>query len=257
MTKNEKVLQQLIGMTRSLGIPEKDYVILGEGNTSARAGDHAFFVKASGAQMHQITAQSFVEMSFEKVLAIAESIEPLADDVLAGRLAAAKVDPTVQARPSLEVILHALALTTGQARFVGHTHPVAMNAILCSQTAVQAFQGRIFPDEIVVCGPAPAFVPYADPGRPLARQVQQAILRYLEEYGQPPKLMLMQNHGILALGKNPVEVESITAMAVKTARVIVATYALGGPRYLSRQDVDRIWTRPDEEYRKKKISGTE
>jgi len=35
-------------------------------------------------------------------------------------------------RPSVEAVLHAVCLSTGQATVVGHTHPVAVNVVLCS-----------------------------------------------------------------------------------------------------------------------------
>ena len=39
-------------------------------------------------------------------------------------------------------------------------------------------------------------------------------------------------------------------MAVKTARILLGTYAAGGPHFLSEKDVARIHTRPDEHFRK-------
>jgi len=94
-------------------------------------------------------------------------------------------------------------------------------------------------------------VPYTDPGLPLARKVGEMIERYLDRYGEAPKVILMQNHGVIALGRTPQQVENITAMIVKTARVLLGTYAFGGPRFLSEHDVQRIHTRPDELYRRK------
>ncbi len=61
----------------------------------------------------------------------------------------------------------------------------------------------------------------------------------------------MQNHGLIALGRTAQQVENITAMAVKTARVLLGTYVLGGPHFLTARNVDRIHTRPDELYRRK------
>ena len=54
-------------------------------------------------------------------------------------------------------------------------------------------------------------------------------------------------------GKTAGEVESSTAMYVKTARILLGTYALGGPNFLTPEHVDRIYTRPDEKYREKQI----
>ena len=42
-------------------------------------------------------------------------------------------------------------------------------------------------------------------------------------------------------------------MAVKAARILLGTYAAGGPHFLSEKDVARIHTRPDELYRRQKL----
>jgi rhamnose utilization protein RhaD (predicted bifunctional aldolase and dehydrogenase) len=245
----DKILTQLVTMSRNLGDPTLDYAILGEGNTSARADAGTFWVKASGAEMRTIEAGGFVRVRFEPVLALLEGGD-LSDADIRARLEAARVDPAATARPSVETVLHAIALQLKDVNFVGHTHPTAVNAILCSHKAGEAIAGRLFPDEIVYCGPAPLYIPYTDPGVPLARAVGQALGDYQAEYGQPPKVVLMQNHGLIALGKTASEVEHITAMYVKTARVILGTYALGGPHFLSSAAVERIHTRPDELYRR-------
>jgi rhamnose utilization protein RhaD (predicted bifunctional aldolase and dehydrogenase) len=244
------ILSQLITLSRNLGDPALDYAILGEGNTSARADGDTFWVKASGAELRTIEASGFVRVSFDRVLALLDGGDLGDTDVRAG-LEAAKVDPTVAAHPSVETVLHALALQMESVNFVGHTHPTAVNAVLCSQKVEEAVAGRLFPDEIVYCGPAPVYVPYTDPGLPLARAVRQALSNYLTEYGQSPKVVLMQNHGFIALGGTAAEVEHITAMYIKTARVLLGTYALGGPHFLSPAAVARIHTRPDEQYRRR------
>jgi ribulose-5-phosphate 4-epimerase/fuculose-1-phosphate aldolase len=80
--------------------------------------------------------------------------------------------------------------------------------------------------------------------------VGDEINRFLDEYGETPKVILMQNHGLIALGRTATEVENITAMYVKTARVILGAYALGGPHFMTPEAVTRIHTRPDEQYRR-------
>jgi rhamnose utilization protein RhaD (predicted bifunctional aldolase and dehydrogenase) len=248
MPSNE-TLAQLISMSHNLGDPENDYAMLGEGNSSAQASTDTFWVKASGAEMRTIQANGFVEVRFDQVLTLLEAGDLSDDEVKAG-LEAAKVDPEVKGRPSVETVLHALALRLEGVNFVGHTHPTAVNAILCSQKAEEAIAGRLFPDEIVYCGPAPVYVPYTDPGLPLSRAVRDAIDAYLDEYRELPKVLLMQNHGLIAFGKTASEVENITAMYVKTARVIIGAYSLGGLHFMSPKAVARIHTRPDELYRR-------
>jgi rhamnose utilization protein RhaD (predicted bifunctional aldolase and dehydrogenase) len=246
------ILTQLITMSNNLGDPANDYVILSEGNTSAKIDDEVFWVKASGTQLRTIDHSGFVQVRFEQVLALLDT-DGLTDEGVKSGLKAAKVDPAVTAHPSVETVLHAAALQLEGVSFVGHTHPTAINALTCSAGFEQAVSGRLFPDEIVNCGPAPVVVPYTDPGLPLARKIRDLINQYLDQYYEVPKIILMQNHGFIALGRTAQQVENITAMAVKTARILLGTYAAGGPRFLSDQDVNRIHTRPDELYRRKQL----
>ncbi|MFC2015877.1 class II aldolase/adducin family protein [Chloroflexota bacterium] len=244
------ILAELVALSQTLGDPALDYAILGEGNSSARIDDEGFWVKASGAEMRTIKAGGFVQVRFDGVLSMLEA-DGLSDADVKARLEAARVDPGAKARPSVETVLHALALKLDEVNFVGHTHPTAVNAILCSQKAQEAIAGRLFPDEIVYCGPAPVYIPYTDPGVPLARRVRDEISRFLDVYRETPKVILMQNHGLIALGKTASEVENITAMYVKTARVILGAYALGGLHFMSSEAVARIHTRPDEQHRRR------
>lgn len=244
----ENILAQLVAMSTSLGNPANDYVILGEGNSSAQVDGDTFWVKASGTQLSTIDESGFVQMRFDRVLSMLN--EDLDDEGVKQNLNTAKVDPTVTATPSVETVLHALALQLDGVNFVGHTHPTAINALTCSNGFEQAVSGRLFPDEIVVCGPAPVVVPYTDPGLPLARKVRDLINQYLDDYREVPKVILMQNHGFIALGRTAGQVENITAMAVKTARILLGTFAAGGPNFLSASNVERIHTRPDELYRR-------
>jgi rhamnose utilization protein RhaD (predicted bifunctional aldolase and dehydrogenase) len=250
MNNSESILSQLITLSHHLGSPEKDYAILGEGNTSARIDDQTFWVKASGSELRTIDANGLVKIRFDRCNEILAKTE-LNDDQVTQALEASKYDQSDPRRPSVETFLHALALQLDGVQFVGHTHPIAVNAILCSRQAQEAVSGRLFPDEIVLCGPAPVFVPYSDPGLPLAKAVARAIQMYLADQDMVPKVILMQNHGFIALGKSPVEVENITAMFVKTCQILLGTYSLGGPNFLTPDNVNRIHKRPDEIYRRK------
>lgn len=249
---SEDILSQLVTLSNHLGDPSLDYVILGEGNTSARAAAETFWVKASGHEMRTITSDGFVQVAFERVLALLDRTN-LSDLEVKDGLSAAKIDPSVSAHPSVETLFHALCLGLEGVNFVGHTHPVAVNSLTCSAAFETAFRGRLFPDEIVVCGPAPLLVPYTDPGVPLARRVKRLLSEYTDGYGAPPRVVILQNHGMIALGRSAAQVENITAMMVKTARVLLGTFATGGPRFMPPAEVERIHGRPDEHYRRKQL----
>ncbi|MDO8682139.1 MAG: class II aldolase/adducin family protein [Armatimonadota bacterium] len=249
---NNEVLDQLVGMSLNLGKPETEYVILGEGNTSARVDEDTFYVKQSGSYLTTATRDSFVKVRLEPALAILEEGN-LTDDEIKSRLMAARADSFSQARPSIETVFHAFLLTLPGVNFVGHTHPTAVNSVLCSKRAKEIVSGRIFPDEIVYCGIEPVFLEYIDPGPPLAKAIRQASIEFMDKQGIAPKVILMQNHGFIGLGENAQEVEAITAMWVKTCKVLAGTYIFGGPRYFTKENVDRIYTRPDEHYRKRQF----
>ena len=254
-TAHEKeVLDQLVAMSRALGDPARDYVILGEGNTSARIGEARMYVKASGVRLEGASADGFVEVRRDAVLAMLDAGD-LGDAEIERRLREAMVDRSSPRRPSVETLLHAYLLGLERAAFVGHTHPTAVLAILCSREGKEALAGRIYPDEIVVCGSRPLFVDYVDPGVPLARAIREQAQRYVDEHGAPPQAVLMQNHGLIALGATAAQVEAVTATWVKTARILAGAMAFGGPRFLSDESVDRICTRPDEHYRRRGITG--
>lgn len=244
------LLEQLIDMSRRLGDPAADLAILGEGNTSVRADADSFWVKASGAQLVQADAASFVRVRFAPILASLES-STLTDDQVRILLADATCEGTKA--PSIETFLHALCLQLPEVRFVGHTHPTAAVGLLCSRQSRELFDGSLFPDQIVLLGSAYAYVPYADPGLPLALAVRGEIERYLGQNGQPPRVILMENHGVIALGSTPQSVLNITQMLVKSCRILGIALQAGGPRFLSATQVQRIDRREDELARRRKL----
>jgi rhamnose utilization protein RhaD (predicted bifunctional aldolase and dehydrogenase) len=250
MNNQNDILNELIELSHSLGDPEMDYAILGEGNTSARIDEESFWVKASGSELRTIDENGFVRVHFDRCLETLNGPD-LDDDQVKKVLEFSRVDPAATRRPSVETFLHALALQIKDVNFVGHTHPAIINAILCSKKAKEAVSGRLFPDEIVICGPAPVFVPYTDPGLPLARAVAYEINNFQDRMGENPKVILMQNHGFIALGKTSQEVKNIHAMYTKTARVLLGSFSLGGPNFMTEAQVERIHKRPDELYRRK------
>jgi len=249
-TTHTEVLRSLVALSRELGLPERDAVILAEGNTSARVDDHTFLLKASGFSLATADERSFVEMRTDAVLDLIER-PPATDAELARALLACRAADGP--RPSTEAALHALALTLGEATFVGHSHPTAVNAVLCSKHAAAVAAGTLFPDHVVVCG-HPLFVPYVDPGVPLGAAVRDGMQSHLELHGAPPKLVYLENHGIVALGRSPAEVLQVTAMAVKAARILLGTFSSGGPQFLKHSEEERIDTRPDEQYRRELLA---
>lgn len=252
MPDSNSILQELVSLSHFMGDPRRDLAILGEGNTSARIDENTFYVKASGQTLETIPPEGFCEVRFDKILPLFD-VPNLTDAEVREALLASKVDTSSPVMPSVETFFHAYLLSLEGINFIAHTHPVAVNSILCSKQAKEATASPLFPDEIVCCGVAPCFVEYTDPGMVLSKQIKLRVEEYIDTYGELPKVILMQNHGLIAVAKTPKDARTITEMYVKTARVILGTYALGGPNPLTEENVRRIHTRPDEHYRQKQI----
>jgi rhamnose utilization protein RhaD (predicted bifunctional aldolase and dehydrogenase) len=240
-------LATIIDLSRTIGRPEAELVILAEGNTSVRTADDRMLVKATGSFLATADETDFVEVDLPIYTGLLATVGA-SDEAVAERLEAAVVAGTK--RPSVESLLHAVCYSVPGVEVVAHTHPIAVNAILCSAHP-EALLGSLFPDQIVVLGRRPLLVPYVDPGLKLAQYVAARLLEHVAQYGRAPKAIYLANHGMFALGATADEVLQVTNMAVKVARVVAGAYGLGGPAYLSDADADRIDTRPDEEYRRR------
>ena len=247
-------LTALLELSHQLGREDRSLAILGEGNTSTRVDDQTFIVKASGSNLATLSAENVTECRFADLLALLGK-KNLKDAEIDEALLASRVDPTAK-KPSVEAIFHAWLLTLPGVNFIGHTHPIAVNSLLCSRWGKTFAEHRLFPDEIVCCGERSVYVPYTDPGLQLAATIRRETMKFTREQGQPPRVILLENHGLIAVGSSANAVSAATLMADKAARIFLgATSADGGakPRFLSAQQVARIAGRPDEHYRRKML----
>ena len=248
----EETLEDLVQMSRMLGLPEWECVVAGEGNTSARADRDTFWVKASGMQLATIKPDGFVRVKLQTLLDFLNSADS-SDEVVTAALGAATVQPE-GLRPSVETVMHAYLLSLPEIRFVAHTHPTPVNALLCSQRAEELAQGgRLFPEEVALCGEVPCWVPYTDPGIALARQLRTSIEDFVEQWGIIPRQILIQNHGLVVPGSTAAQATIVTQITVKAARILLGTTAFGGPHFLPAKEAERIATRRDEEVRRQKM----
>ncbi len=249
----DPVLSELVNLSLKLGASTADLAILGEGNTSAKVGEGQFYVKASGFSLSNITPSGFSQVNIAPIMEALDGPD-LSDADVRGLLGESRVEPTRDPLPSVETFMHAYLLSLRDVNWVGHTHPTPLISLLSIEGCEEIARQRLFPDEIVCCGPATAFVPYVDPGLPLARAIRQSVEEFIDEFGMVPKTIWLQNHGLICPAKSTRDVESASYMAIKAARAWVGALSTGRPlRPLTSQAVDRIHTRPDEHYRQKLI----
>ena len=245
-------LQRMLALSHDLGREDRKLAILGEGNTSARISAETFVVKASGSNLASLAPAGVTECRFAGLLPLLDR-KAMNDASIDAALLAARVNPSSK-KPSVEAIFHAFLLTLPGVNFVGHTHPVAVNQLLCSKHAQTFAKRRLFPDEVVCCGVESGFVPYLDPGLKLAQGIRAAVRAYMKRLSRLPRIILLENHGLIALGATIESVLAATLMGAKAAGIFVGAAAVGGqPRFLTPAQVLRIAGRPDEHYRQRAL----
>lgn len=247
-------LDKLIGLSRELGRPELDLVILAEGNASAQIGPGEFAVKATGKSMEHSVGGDFVGLRWEPLVAALRDERTRPSDV-PGLFRDARLAGGSERQPSTETFLHAVGYGLCSARYVAHTHPTHATALLSSIIEDRELREVLFPDQAIVCGPEVAIVPYADPGLELGRLLVAEVDRHQGIHGESPRIVLLRNHGIVAFGDTPEAVLAGTRMAAKAARVRIAAAAVGGTRPLSPDVARRLANRPDEVARLAQLFG--
>jgi rhamnose utilization protein RhaD (predicted bifunctional aldolase and dehydrogenase) len=158
--------------------------------------------------------------------------------------------------PSTETFMHAALLSIPGVKVVGHVHPTPLLSLLCLEGAEEWAGKRLYPDEIVCCGPATCFIPYVAPGLDLARSIELKTEVFQLRYGVFPRTYWLQNHGLIAVGGTAAEVESACLMAVKAARVILGALQTGEKiRWLTDEEIAHIYNWPDEHARQRALWG--
>lgn len=245
-------LAALLNLSHELGRADRQMAILGEGNTSARLSAETFLIKASGTRLETMREPDVVECKFETLLPLLAK-KKVADAEIEATLLASRVDPQAK-KPSVEALFHAYLLTLPRVEFAGHTHAVAVNQILCSPRAREFARKRVFPDEIVYCGGVSVFISYTDPGLRLAQAICRRTEAFMQRHHQIPRTILLENHGLITLGRTAEAVLAAMLMAEKAANIWLGAAAYGGPQFLTQPHVQRIASRADEHYRQRMLN---
>ena len=192
-----KEIQQLIEISQFYGRDNR-FVIAGGGNTSYK-NNEKIWVKASGSSLATITEAGFAMLDRAKLNPMSEKIysnqpdereEQVKNDLAAATLTKGK-------RPSVETSMHNVI----DYPFVVHLHPTAVNGLMCAQD-VEASLKRLFGDKTL-------YVEYTDPGYLLFKKVYDRIKAYRASYGEEPKVIWLQNHGIFVAASTIEEIQSI------------------------------------------------
>lgn len=194
-----KEIQQLIEVSQFYGCDNR-FVIAGGGNTSYK-NHEKIWVKASGSSLATITEAGFAVLDRAKLNPMSEkrySSDPdEREEQVKNDLAVATL--TKGKRPSVETSMHNVI----DYPFVVHLHPTAVNGLMCAQDA-EVLLKRLFGDKTL-------YVEYTDPGYLLFKKVYDRIKAYRASYGEEPKVIWLQNHGIFVAADTIEEIKSIYA----------------------------------------------
>ncbi|HEX8464914.1 MAG TPA: class II aldolase/adducin family protein [Abditibacterium sp.] len=141
-------ISELLELSHELGSPTRGLAILGEGNTSTRLNDQTFAVKASGSSLGTLDESGVARCRTADVLALFER-ENLSDEDIEEALLASRTSGSDR-KPSTEALFHAYLLSLLDVEWVGHTHPIAVNSLLCAPRASDFAFRRLFPMKLSV-----------------------------------------------------------------------------------------------------------
>ncbi len=178
----------------------------GGGNVSTKSDD-VLYIKPSGVSLASISAESLMPLALAPLLSMvgdAAAAPPGSEAVMRSAMAA-RLRPEGDRRPSVECVFHALI----PGRFVIHTHPTLVNALTCARDGTTIAQD-LFGDDAL-------WVPYVDPGLPLAREIASRRRDHASRTGAAaPDVTLLQNHGLIVAGDDP------AAIAERSYEVVAA-----------------------------------
>ncbi|MCL2662774.1 MAG: class II aldolase/adducin family protein [Oscillospiraceae bacterium] len=210
-------LIQLVEMSNRYGSNE-EFVLAGGGNTSFKE-DGVLYVKGSGAQLSDITAEQFVRMNIEKLHGTqGDTREPSPcvpcnserEDKALADMMAARLPGEEAKRPSIESVLHAMF----PYKFVLHVHPPLINGLTCSKSGKEVCE-KLFGDRAV-------WIDLTTPGLFLAQSCNNAFSTYAKEKGKYPQIAILQNHGIFVSADTVEEIDNLMTYVVDTLKSYVA-----------------------------------
>jgi ribulose-5-phosphate 4-epimerase/fuculose-1-phosphate aldolase len=204
------------------------FTICGEGNVSVRQSDNTFLIKASGTSLHTLSEEDLTLCNTNGT-----QIELL------------------HKKPSIETSFHAWIMKSfPDINFIAHTHPPHTTKVLCSEAIYDFAEHRWFPDQIVRNDIKSCVVPYAPPGEAILKLVDKYVSKFVDCEGYFPKLILLQNHGIISASASQKDCAASTLMCEKSAEIFVGAKLLGGIKFLTKQEVAAVDACPNENYRR-------
>ena len=180
-----------------------------DGNLSVRIGKERALVTPTGFIKSLITARDMVEVDLTGRPRTRGTRKPTSELDLHLRI--------LRHRPDVQAVVHA--------------HPPTATGFAVAGEAIPA---NLLPELIFVVGPVP-LVPFGMPGTP---ELGDRIVPYLSD--RRNKALLLANHGAVTMGRTLDEAWICMESLEHAARIILAARAVGEPKPLTAQAVQRL-----------------
>lgn len=221
LERDDELIRAVIAMSQRFG-RDPEYSRGGGGNSSLKAGG-VVYIKPSGVPLATLEAEDLVPLATAPLLQLlleggdeaAEARLPDAPDPVMRAAARVRLAVARGRRPSVELMFHSLL----PERFVLHTHPIVPNAVTCNKDGEQIMQ-RLFGDDAL-------WVPYTDPGLPLARAIHQLREAHQQRTGRPaPRITFMGNHGIIVCADTTDDVAGLCERVMSTVSAELGRFSI-------------------------------
>ncbi len=232
----DPLINEILTLGQSLGRHPERLVLDKEGAVAARITDTRAVVSRRGAHLAELQPGDFIHLDLQRLNEVIAH-----DPVLPEDLAAAQLHAEHGAEPDEDVTLFAWLLSLDPAlRVAAHIHPVVVDQVTASPRARQFADRRTVHNEVLELGSASLLINYAEPGLPLTREVQKKMVLWRDRNKSVPRVILVQNHGVILLAETGAALLQSIGALLKYAALFTGASLLGGPVFLTPQAITQI-----------------
>ena len=230
------LLNETITLGRAIGNHPARLVLADEGSIASRVTDTRIVVTRRGAHLAELDTADLIHFDLERLNAVI-AMEPVLPEDIAG----AQLHAALGAEPHEDITLFSCLLALDSSlRVAAHIHPVIVDQIIASPRARQFADRRTVYNEVLALGSASLLVNYAEPGIALTREIQKKMILWRDRNKSVPRVILVQNHGVILLGASAAALQRSIDALLKYAELFAGASLLGGPVFLTPKAITQI-----------------
>lgn len=232
----DPLTNDILALGQNLGKHPGQLALAEEGALAARVTDTRMVLSRRGASLADLQPCDLVHLDFQRMEELISQ-----DPVLLEDIAGAQLHAEHGAVPHEDAPLFVYLLGLDEKlKAAVHIHPVTVDQITASPRARQFADRRTVHNEVIALGGASLLVNYAEPGFSLMREVQKKMILWRDRNKSVPRIILVQNHGVVVLGEDAAAVWRSVQWLLKFADVFIGASLLGGPVFLTPQAITQI-----------------